>query len=60
MMQPVGGQFVDYTDSDREFWEEELADFVPQRVFDAHCHLFDAAHMPDRADDDRSFATWKH
>ena len=57
MMQPVGGQFVDYTDSDREFWEEELADFVPQRVFDAHCHLFDAAHMrPDAPTTTRSFA----
>ena len=28
---------MDYSESDREFWEEELADFVPQRVFDAHC-----------------------
>ena len=25
---------------DREIWEEELSDFVPQRIFDAHCHLY--------------------
>ncbi len=25
---------------DREIWEEELSAFVPQRIFDAHCHLY--------------------
>ena len=50
-------QSRDYSDSDREFWEEELADFVPQRVFDAHCHLFDLAHMrPDAPPTTRSYA----
>jgi glutamate-1-semialdehyde 2,1-aminomutase len=40
----------DYHESDRQIWEEELADFVPQRVFDAHCHMFQQAHMrPDAA-----------
>src|SRR5262245_47372115 len=27
-------------DVDRRIWEEELADFVPQRVFDIHTHLY--------------------
>ncbi|MBS10567.1 MAG: hypothetical protein CME19_03045 [Gemmatimonadetes bacterium] len=31
---------VDYRDCDRQVWEEELAEFVPDQVFDAHCHLF--------------------
>jgi len=35
----------DLNDSDRQIWEEELNDFVPQRVFDAHCHMFQAEHM---------------
>ncbi len=35
----------DLTDSDRRVWEEDLADFVPDRVFDAHCHLFQQSHM---------------
>ena len=35
----IQAQF-DYRDCDREIWEEELADFVPDRIFDAHIHLF--------------------
>lgn len=31
---------LDYRDCDREIWEEELVDFVPDRIFDAHIHLF--------------------
>lgn len=31
---------IDYREEDQRFWEEELEDFVPQRVFDAHCHFF--------------------
>ena len=30
----------EYRDDDREVWEEDLADFVPARIFDAHAHLF--------------------
>ena len=37
----------DYTEHDRQIWDEELAGFVPSRVFDAHIHLFDPRHMPD-------------
>jgi len=36
-------------DSDRRMWEEELADFVPARIFDAHCHMFDRTHLRDGA-----------
>jgi predicted TIM-barrel fold metal-dependent hydrolase len=36
----------DYTEHDRQIWDEELADFVPLRVFDAHVHLFDRGHLP--------------
>jgi len=35
----------DLNDSDRQIWEEELAEFVPERMFDAHCHMFQIAHM---------------
>ncbi len=28
------------TDVDRRIWEEELDEFVPQRVFDVHTHIF--------------------
>ena len=30
---------VDYRDCDREIWEE-LTDFIPDRLFDAHAHFF--------------------
>lgn len=36
----------DDTTHDRQIWEEELADFVPSRVFDTHIHLFDRRHAP--------------
>ena len=48
---------MDYTDFDREFWEEEPAESVPRRVFAAHCHLFDPADMlPDTPPTTRSYA----
>ena len=28
------------TDLDRRIWDEELADFVPQKVIDAHSHIY--------------------
>ncbi len=37
----------DISDSDRRIWEEDLADFVPDRVFDAHCHFFQQSHMKE-------------
>ena len=36
----------DFTVHDQQIWEEELQDFVPNRVFDAHIHLFNPAQMP--------------
>jgi len=35
----------DFTSHDQQIWDEELQDFVPARVFDAHIHLFNPAHM---------------
>ena len=29
------------TDLDRRIWEEELAEFVPSRIYDAHTHVYD-------------------
>lgn len=41
---------IDYTVHDRQIWEEELQDFVPRRVFDAHIHLFEPEHLTIGAD----------
>ena len=43
---PAPMSIIDHREHDRQIWEEELADFVPQRVFDAHCHLFIRKHLP--------------
>ena len=32
---------ADYTDRDRQVYEQELGDFLPARLFDVHMHLFD-------------------
>jgi glutamate-1-semialdehyde 2,1-aminomutase len=36
----------EFSEHDQRIWDEELVDFVPQRVFDAHIHLFNPAHLP--------------
>lgn len=35
----------DYNRHDQQIWDEELSDFVPHKVFDAHIHLFDPKHF---------------
>jgi predicted TIM-barrel fold metal-dependent hydrolase len=32
---------LDLNDLDRRIWEEELADFVPMELYDAHTHVYD-------------------
>ena len=42
---------IDYRDIDRQTWEEELEDFVPDRLMDAHVHLFNSGdfdELPER------------
>ena len=34
---------IDYRDCDRQIWEEDLNDFVPDRILDAHIHMFNRA-----------------
>lgn len=34
-------QHIDYRSHDRDFWEEELDDWMPRRVYDCHMHLLD-------------------
>ena len=35
-------------DEDRAFFERELSSFVPERVFDAHCHLWPQGQLASR------------
>ena len=36
---------TDYNQADQRIWEEELDEFVPSRVFDAHIHMLDQRHL---------------
>ena len=36
---------LDYREEDKLFWEEELADWMPNRIYDVHAHLFDPSTM---------------
>jgi glutamate-1-semialdehyde 2,1-aminomutase len=36
---------TDFSAHDQQIWDEELSEFVPQRVFDAHIHLFHPHHL---------------
>jgi len=42
-----------YDEVDERVWREELADFLPQRIFDFHGHIFLAEHWPS-FDEDQS------
>jgi len=46
----------DYSEHDQQIWEEELDDFVPQRVFDAHIHMLNHKHLS--AQKKPQFAEW--
>jgi glutamate-1-semialdehyde 2,1-aminomutase len=43
-----------YSKHDQQIWDEELNDFVPDRLFDAHIHLF----HPDHTSQSGSSSTW--
>jgi len=34
-------EHIDYRQEDKNFWEEELEDWVPQRIYDCHMHLLE-------------------
>lgn len=48
----------DYLEHDRQIWEEELQDFVPDRIFDAHIHMLNPAHLS--ATTPAAFQNWAY
>jgi len=36
---------ISYNEHDQQIWEEELNEFIPDHVFDAHIHLFHPQHL---------------
>ena len=41
----IPDKHVTYTESDQIIWDEDLDDFVPEKFFDAHTHLWTDAHL---------------
>lgn len=45
-------------DIDRQVWDEELADFVPPVIYDAHTHLYDARRQAQEPHDAATAPAW--
>jgi len=41
---------VDYTEKDLEIWNKELKDFLPDKIFDSHCHIWLKEHIRKKAE----------
>lgn len=48
----------DYQVHDQQIWNEELQDFVPNRIFDAHIHLLNPEHLSRT--DSTAFNSWAY
>lgn len=48
---------ITLNDLDRRIWQEELAEFVPERVFDAHSHIYRWAFNLDPKKDTGAYAS---
>jgi hypothetical protein len=40
---------IDYTDADRRVYERELRGFLPEKIMDAHIHIFDQSCLNEGA-----------
>ena len=56
----MGREDVDYRQQDQILWDEELAEFVPCRVFDVHIHMFDPSNMADPSSTESTGRTTAH
>ena len=41
------------TDYDRQIWEEELKDFLPDKILDVHCHIGKPEFNPPKKTDEK-------
>jgi predicted TIM-barrel fold metal-dependent hydrolase len=47
---------ISYTEHDAQIWDEELKEFVPKNVFDAHIHLINPDHVASSSECHWSYA----
>ena len=55
---PLACFYTEYTEWDRQVWEEDLASFVPMKIFDAHIHLWSDILLPPDDPNRGSSPTW--
>ncbi len=51
---------VNVTDYDRKVYEEELADFLPDRIVDAHVHIYKEEMQRVRPENRKGCVNWPH
>ena len=51
---------VNVTDYDRKVWEEELSDFVPEKIIDCHVHIYLKEMQRERPDERKGCVMWPH
>lgn len=58
-MEPIHLHHVwEYTDVDRRFWEEHLADWLPKKVIDAHTHVNEPKFQTETMTDTKRRQYW--
>src|SRR5687767_10917915 len=45
-IETIVGKEIHYTEWDQILWKEDLEEFVPEKIFDAHAHLWIDDHLP--------------
>ena len=51
---------VNVTDYDRKVWEEELCDFLPDNIVDAHVHIYKVEMQKENPDERKGCVNWPH
>lgn len=51
---------VNVTDYDRKVYEEELRDFLPENIVDAHVHIYKEEMQQEKAEDRKGCVNWPH
>ena len=51
---------VNVTDYDKKVWEEELAEFLPENIIDAHVHIYKESMERFVSGETKGCVTWPH
>ena len=51
---------VNVTDYDKKVYEEELSDFLPDTIVDAHVHIYKQEMQQEKAEDRKGCVNWPH